>query len=429
MAHASPFTVDSLWQLQRLGAPSLCPDGAQAVVAVTRHDMAANRIHSNLWLLSTLGGAPRALTHCGDKDGQPAWSPRGDRIAFLARRNQEGHQDDERQLYLIAPDGGEAQRAASLPTGIEAFKWFPDGQQIAFIAWVWPELRGSKAQHQRMQAWRERKETGLATSESLYRWWDQFLPPGRVPHLCVLDVASGKVRDLFEGTPYEMPRTDPDANQFDIAPDGLSIAFCADLHADKRIENAHALCEVDLRRPREPQVRTLIDDAGWHFAAPRHSPDGLRIACLAQHRGLKQTMPNQLAIWDAEAATWSVDSAQWDHSLNAPLLWEDAGQALLFTAEDRGRQPLWRFDLPDRRAERVQADGWVSAFDKRAGTLLLHLERATHPPQAWAQLPGEAPRRVDRFNDSVLARHPIGRSDTLEVTGALGDAVQVLSLI
>ncbi|ACB35418.1 peptidase S9 prolyl oligopeptidase active site domain protein [Leptothrix cholodnii SP-6] len=422
MARHPHFSVDSLWQLQRMGPPSLCPDGAQAVVSVTRHDMAHNRSHSALWLLSTLGGAPRALTHCGDKDGQPAWSPHGDLIAFIARRDQQGAKDEEPQLYLIAPDGGEAQRAAVLPTGVEAFKWFPDGKRIAFIAWVWPDARGAKAQALRMKAWRERKESGYATSEALYRWWDHNLPQDRVPHLLVLDIRSGRVRDLFEGTPFELSRTELDGSCFDISPDGLNIAFMHDPAPHKRIDHCHALAEIDLR---SGAVRTLVQDAGWHLEAPSYSPAGDRIAFTASHRGLKHTMPRQLALWDRETATWSVESAQWDHAVNVPLHWEDDGQSLLFTAEDRGEQPLWRFDLPDRRAERVQAHGWVSSFDKRAGTTLIQLESVSHPPQAWVLPPGEPARRVDRFNDSVLASHPMGRSETHTITGALGDGVQI----
>ena len=30
----------------------------------------------------------RALTSAGDKDGQPQWSPKGDQIAFIARRDK-----------------------------------------------------------------------------------------------------------------------------------------------------------------------------------------------------------------------------------------------------------------------------------------------------------------------------------------------------
>jgi dipeptidyl aminopeptidase/acylaminoacyl peptidase len=54
--------IDTLWQLWRLGEPSLSPDGAQAVAAATRFRWTDNRSSSTLWLLSTLGGQPRELT-------------------------------------------------------------------------------------------------------------------------------------------------------------------------------------------------------------------------------------------------------------------------------------------------------------------------------------------------------------------------------
>ena len=173
------FTVEDLWRIERLGAPSLAPDGAQAVAALTRFSMDDNKSASSLWLLSTLGGAPRPLTHCGEKDGAPRWSPRGDLIAFTAKREQQGRKDDETQLYVIAPDGGEARRAAEVATGVEAFRWCPDGRRLLFISWVRPELKGSAAQAKAHKAFKERKETGYATSEAQYRFWDHNLPQGR----------------------------------------------------------------------------------------------------------------------------------------------------------------------------------------------------------------------------------------------------------
>src|SRR5574337_1923149 len=100
-----PITVDDLWRLERVGNPSLSPDGARAVAAVTSYSMDDNRSTSRLWIYPTQEGRPRALTHCGDKDGQPRWSPADDAIAFVAKRDQEGQKDEVAQLYLIAPDG------------------------------------------------------------------------------------------------------------------------------------------------------------------------------------------------------------------------------------------------------------------------------------------------------------------------------------
>jgi dipeptidyl aminopeptidase/acylaminoacyl peptidase len=422
MPKPSPLTVDHLWQIQRIGLPSLAPDGAQAVASVTAYSMADNQASSSLWLLSTLGGAPRALTRCGDKDGQPKWSPRGDRIAFTARREQQGSKDDSAQLYVIAPDGGEAQRVASVATGVEGFRWCPDGRRLLFVSWVWPELKGVKAQAEAYQAFKDRKATGYVTSEAQYRYWDHQIPMGREPHLHLMDVDTGKWRDMFEGTPYALTRTEPGAGCFDVSPDGKRVVFAFNPQPQKRLDHCFALAEMDLR---SGKTRVLVQDAAWDTGAPRYSPDGNRIAFVTQHRGLKHTMPDQLAVWDRESGAWEVFSAEWDHEVHAPLHWEDDGQALLFTAAQQGRQHLWRFDLPDRRAEIITPGGWVQGFDKAAGTLVTLADAVDHPPELSAQLPGQPSRRIEHFNDALMAGLATGRTEELWVKGALGDDVQV----
>jgi len=422
-----PITALDLWQFERLGAPSLSPDGAQAVASLTRYSMDENKGSTQLWLLSTLGGEPRALTACGDKDGAPRWSPRGDLIAFTAQREQQGAKDKTPQLYLIAPDGGEARRAATVATGVEGFRWMPDGRRLVFLSWVWPELKSAKAQAECHKAFSERKETGYATSEAQYRHWDRNLPMGRVVHLHLLtpgaDGRPGTVRDLFEGTPYELPRADPGIDHFDIAPDGRSLVFCFDPAPEKRIDGRSALVELDLRTGR---FTTLAQHADWDFAAPRYSPDGRRIAFTAQHVGLKHTMPEQLAVLERGARPrWEVVSAEWDHAVQAPLAWQADGAAVLLPAEQKGRRHLWRFDLAERRAEVVVAGGWVSAYDQAAGTLVTLADSALHPARLHAHAPGAAPRRIEHFNDALLARFALGRVEEAWVKGALGEPVQV----
>src|SRR6266581_3267664 len=46
----------------------------------------------------------------------------------------------------IAPDGGEAVRLTTLATGALALRWFADGKRIAFVSWVWPDLKTDKEQ-------------------------------------------------------------------------------------------------------------------------------------------------------------------------------------------------------------------------------------------------------------------------------------------
>jgi dipeptidyl aminopeptidase/acylaminoacyl peptidase len=284
-------------------------------------------------LLSTLGGKPRPLTQAGDKDAQPAWSPRGDLIAFVAKREQEGHKDEASQLYLIPPDGGEAHRAAQVATGVDAFRWMPDGRGLLFVSWVWPDTKGSKAQAKRLAEFKKRKESAYVTSEAQYRFWDHQLPMGREPHLHLLELGRGdrpgKVRDLFEGLPYALTRAEPDARCFDVSPDGRRVVFAFDPAAEKRIENCYALAEMELRTGR---VRVLARDEGWDFQSPAYSPDGDRIAFTASHQARKHTAPAQLAVWERESGAWELLSGEWDHEVHAPLHWEDDGQAVLLTA-------------------------------------------------------------------------------------------------
>src|SRR5688572_15461376 len=87
----------------------------------------------------------------GEKDSDPAWSPDGRGIAFVAKRKDGA----EPQVYVIAPDGGEARRVTSIATGAASLKWFADSKRIAFVSWVWPDLSGDAAQGKRLK---ERKD-------------------------------------------------------------------------------------------------------------------------------------------------------------------------------------------------------------------------------------------------------------------------------
>ncbi len=414
-----PFDVNALWALDRIGAPSLSPDGAQAVAAVTRYDMETNQARASLWLFSTLGGAPRRLTEAGDKDGSPQWSPRGDLVAFTARREQGGHKDEEPQLYVIAPDGGEARRVGRVPTGVDAFKWFPDGRRIAFVSWVWPD-RKAAGQAEALREFKTRKETAYVTDEALYRYWDHHLPAGRVPHLHVIDIDTGRLRDLFEGSDWELERAEPDAQAFDISPDGRRIAFAFDPAADKRLDNRFALAEIDVRTRR---VQTLLQDGDWDFTAPRYSGSGAHLAFLASHQALGHNQPHRLAVLDQQGR-WAVFSDDWDHDVTAPLQWAEDDQAVLFAAEERGCRHLWRFALGDRQAERAFEGGHVGAFAHAGGLTVVNHDSVQFPPRL-SVLEGSSAQRIETLNDERLAAHRFGRHEEVTITGARGDAVQM----
>ena len=424
MAALKPLDIEALWKLERVGSLALSPDGAAAVCALTTPSLKENKSATGLWLLPTMARAPRRLTRCGEKDGQPAWSPKGDRIAFLAKREQEGKKDTERQLYVISATGGEAERKSDFGPGIDDFKWMPDGRRVVFVSWVWPELKGARAQDKRHKAFTERKESAYVTAEAEYRYFDRNLPMGRVPHLLVLDLVSGRVTDLFEGTGYELPRAEPGAAHFDISADGRRIAFTHDPAPRKVAGNPLALAEIDVATGR---IAAITDDSAWNYEAPRYGPGG-KLACIAANIGRRHTMPGRIALWQG-GKRWKIHGERWKGDPEAPLRWTADGGAILFAAEERGRRHLWRFDLATGTFTIAVPGGWVQGFDiaGSAGdeTIVVAIDCAAHPAQVHAIRAGRAPRRLEHFNDATLSRVALGETREVSFKGALGDTVQM----
>ena len=58
------------------------------------------------------------------------WTPDGESISFLIKRGD----DEDRSLYAIPLDGGEARRVFGHDTSMRSYVWSPDGKQVAFTA-------------------------------------------------------------------------------------------------------------------------------------------------------------------------------------------------------------------------------------------------------------------------------------------------------
>jgi dipeptidyl aminopeptidase/acylaminoacyl peptidase len=416
MARNARLTVEDLWKLDRPAQPTLSPDGAQVCVSVTSHDMEENKPRSSLWLLSAFGGDPRRLTYCGEKDGEPRWSRDGRWIAFVAKRPAASGEkaDEEQQVYVIAPDGGEARRVTDIATGAFAIRWFPDSRRIAFASWVWPEERSLAALAKRYRAWKDEKVKAHVVEHAAYRWWDRWLSDGRVPRLSTVDSDTGRVRDLFAGTRYELPRADPAFHHYDIAPDGREIAFTFDPAEDKRFDYPNHIVALDLAKRR---FRTLTARSPLNHESPAYSPDGTRIAFLAQDLRKSPVAAHRLAFIDRRRGGMSVPRSRWDRSIHAPLAWSADSASVFFHAEDLARQHLFRWTSGERAPEVVGRGGTVSDFDVAGDAIAFIRNTMSTPPAVFRAAPGEAERRIDGFNAGVLDGVKLGEVREFTIEG------------
>ena len=417
------FSVEDLWKIRRPAGISLAPDGLRAVASVSSYSMKENRGTASLWLLSTTGRKPRLLTTCGEKDAQPAWSPEGSKIAFVAKREWQRKQDEEPQIYLIAPDGGEARRLTQLATGVSGIKWFPDGKRLAFISWVWPDLRGAASQARRLKERNEDKVKARLVEQYTYRFWDHWLADGRVPRLFVVEVPGGRCRDLFEGTPYELVRADPDQHCYDISPDGRCVAFGYDPSPEKKLDDEFDIVELELGARRFRNLTPGRPHRDYH--RPRYSPDGARLACLSANVRKSATAPNEITLIDRNDRAITVVSRRWDRGVEAPLRWSSDGSAMLCLAQDRARQHLFRFDLASRTPEAIVSGGFVTDFDFAAGHVAFIRDDMNTPPAVYARRNDGTEVKAEAFNDAFLRRFRFGPSEEVHYRGWGGETVQM----
>src|SRR5215213_7421186 len=100
----------------------------QGQIAFTRiTQQHGTRIKSDIFLTSVDGTEQRRLTQTPENlDGMPAWSPDGQRLAFVPDRD-----GGNWELYVMDPDGTGQRRLTNSPEDEASAAWSPDGEKIA----------------------------------------------------------------------------------------------------------------------------------------------------------------------------------------------------------------------------------------------------------------------------------------------------------
>jgi dipeptidyl aminopeptidase/acylaminoacyl peptidase len=250
--------------LRTPGVPAVSPDGATAVVAVSRLDLAADEYRSQLWTVPTDGSAPaRPLTH-GHRDSAPAFSPDGRWLAYLSAAPKGAP-----QLHVLATAGGAPRQLTEHHLGAGSPVWSPDSRRLAYVARV-PEAGRYGTDPDVAPA----AEAPRLITTLKYRSDGVGFTTDRRPHVFVVDLPADTAEDAVELLdPVQV--TDGEFDDADVtwSPDGSELAFVSARHADADTDR---VSDVYVVRPDGGGLRKVTDSraAVSHPAYDPQDPAG-----------------------------------------------------------------------------------------------------------------------------------------------------------
>ena len=378
-AQRRTITHDDVFTMTRTSDPKASPDGRWIVFTLNEPNYDPAKAVSDLWIVGSDGSAPpRRLTSTRATESGVDWAQDSRRIAFSSKR--EG--DDVEQVYVLAIDGGEAQRVTTVPTGATNPKWRRDGKAILFESMM-------KAARQTPE-----KSTARVFDSLPIRFWNTW-NDGSKPHIFVQPIDAGPAVDRLAGTElaasagFDAPYVGSGADrslQAQWAPDGQDIVFVAVVNKTSMMTEES---EAHLFRVKaaggEPVQMTA---KGESYDRPLFSPDGKTLVAQRTRTSAGTRLYSLTRLtrfdWPSGKATPLAD--EYDRSVGDYAFTSDSS-AIVFAAEDSGFTQLFRMPVaggsPKRLLE-VQAGNYSAPM--YAGQTLVAMYGSSAQPNEIARV-------------------------------------------
>jgi dipeptidyl aminopeptidase/acylaminoacyl peptidase len=360
------------------------PDGKKYVQAIWRIPVQAD---------GTPGAAgPARLTRSAEGEGGPEFLPDGS-LLFVSKRpdpaaaRADGDEVRRPAVWLLPAGGGEARRIATLPGGITAVAAAASAPELLFVA---PMLAGADGADEDAKRREARKNAGVAAilhEAGGLRYWDHDLGPDE-PRLLAVAAGPGGL----DGEPRDLtpaPGRALDEQHAELAPDGsLAVTGWA---VWERGEVRYEVVAIDTGTGAR---RTLLAAADADFTEPRISPDGRQVVCRREGHETYQA-PGDVTLVAAALdgsggpADLLPDLDRWPQSAT----WAPDSRAVYFTADDRGRCPVYRVETASGAVTRLTTDdaAYSDLCPSPDGRYLYALRSAIGTPPAPVRIDLSAP--------------------------------------
>lgn len=241
-------TFEEVISLRSIGSVALSANGKHIAYTVQTTDWNDNRFDTEIWLSKNGEKAFQLTNTTKNNSSNPAFSPDGHCIAFLADRGSKS------QIYVMRLEGGEARVISREEEGISSFEWHPDGNSFVF-------LKSEKEDKTKKE--REKRYGSFEADDQEYHlshlWHVDFKPDMRDPSElpCYETDDAQKEKAGCKELPMAARLTEGNfaVTSFLISPDGSKVTFA---HQPDPLINSFLKSDVSVMNLSDKKVTRIV---------------------------------------------------------------------------------------------------------------------------------------------------------------------------
>ncbi len=323
------MTPEVLWAFGRIGSVRLSPDGTRAVYDVTYFNKEENRAYTDLYVMTLNDGKTTRLTDTDCNEAEPAWTPDGKHITYIAKG----------QLWEMNPDGTAPRRVTDIEGGINGYVYAPDMSKIVYLKDVRLEPTVQDL-HPDLP-----KANARIINDQFYRHWNDWVEA--YTHLFVAGYTPGRQitagKDILDGEHWESPvRPWGGTEQLAWTPDSKQLIYTC--RKKTGVEYASST-NTDLYAYHTETGATvnLTEGMAGYDKNPVVSPDGQHLAWESMERDGYEADKIRLFVMDLRTGEKRDYSKGFDQNAEG-LKWGD-NQTVWFISDRHATDEIYSLDL------------------------------------------------------------------------------------
>jgi dipeptidyl aminopeptidase/acylaminoacyl peptidase len=365
--HFLKLESEGMPSVQQFGKPHYYLAGLQVDYKANRARILTTRGAAGLEIIDAAAGQPHTIeTPKGATVSNPAWSPDGSEIAYLANF------DDATHVYVADVATGKSRKITKTPllaTLVTSVAWANGGKSLVVV--LVPDGRGAEPQHPAIETGPQVRMVGEAKNKTrTYREYALLHDPHEqaqleyytTGQLAVIDARSGAVKKVGAPAMITAVEPSPDAAYFRVTTMEKPFSYLVEYQSfgtDGQLWDATGKPIADLvNRPMRNGDNALGDDG---FGAPSADTSKRSVGWLPNGKGLYylqlESGPSRggasdsaaeepqtgrgrtagrrdhLYVWEAPFTPGSAKSVVQSNGRIADVLWSEDAQ-LVFTAEN-----------------------------------------------------------------------------------------------